>query len=546
MAEVAINIGLLRKKDSHCFAVSFSYNPIILGKIRTIDGRRYDPTNKRWEIPLAAMKELKTRFPNANFSEGVKEFFDKQKLVAELKKDKFKEVLENVDLKKPLMNGLTLFQHQVESVERMIITQRQILALDMGLGKTLTALVTAKLFIQKYGWKIIVVCPVSLKNNWLKDAKGLGLNIEVHSWAKVPAPCMQDYILICDEAHYAQSGLKSQRGKKFLDLSKSSFCKAIYLLTGTPIKNGRPINLLPLLEATRHTLAQDKTYFHRRYCDAKQTPWSRWDVSEASNLTELFERTKDVMIRKTKAECLDLPAKLRVLREVEVSKTAEQLYKKTLEELREKYLQRVADGTIDGGSEAFVLFGQLRQAGSLAKVETAVEIAKEILEEKQQIVVFTEFRKSQEMIYEELSKITKCEMLHGQIDKDERPKMVERFQAGQSKIFISTIGAGGVGLTLTKAQTVLLVDRPLTPGDAEQAEDRCHRIGQKNNVTAIWLQFGKVDAKIDEILQEKSKNIEAVLTGKEDHSNIQFSSHKLAMELLPNIFNKQNTDLFND
>lgn len=544
MNDAAVNIGLLRKKDSHCLAVSFPYNQIIVGKVRTIAGRKYDPKNKRWEIPLAAINELKSRFPNANFTEGVQEFLDKQKKVIEIKKDRFKEVLENIDFEKPLSNGMTLFKHQVEAIQKMILTQRLILAHDMGLGKTLSALVAARLLKQKYGWKVIIVCPVSLKNNWLKDAKSLFLNIEVHSWAKVPAPIMEEYILICDEAHYAQAGSKSQRGQKFLDLSKSSFCKAAFLLSGTPIKNGRPINLLPLLEAVRHTLAQDKTYFHKRYCDAKQTPWSRWDVSGASNLPELYERTKDAMLRKTKSECLDLPDKLRVLREVEVSKEAHQLYKNTLKELKEKYLQRVADGTIEGGSEAFVLFGQLRQAGSLAKVETAIEISKEVLEENQQIVIFTEFRKSQEMIYNELSKITKCEMLHGQIDKDERPKMVERFQAGQSKIFISTIGAGGVGLTLTKAQTVLLVDRPLTPGDAEQAEDRCHRIGQKNNVTAIWLQYGNADAKIDEILIEKSKNIEAILTGKENQSNIQFSPQKLAMELLPKIFSKHQTDLF--
>lgn len=541
-----VNIGLLKRKDSHCLAVSFGFNQTILGKIRTIDGRKYDAVNKRWEIPLAAFKELKMRFPDAIFSEGVQDFLEKQKLVLEIRRNKFREVLETVNLKEPLTNGLTLFQHQIESVERMIMTQRQILALDMGLGKTLTALVTAKLLKERYGWRIIVICPVSLKNNWLNDAKGLKINIEVHSWAKVPAPFMEDYILICDEAHYAQSGSKSKRGKQFLELSKSSFCKSIYLLSGTPIKNGRPINLLPLLEAVRHSLSQDKTYFHRRYCAAKQTPWTRWDVSGASNLTELFERTKDVMIRKTKAECLDLPEKLRVLREVEVSIPARQLYNKSLRELREKYLQRVAEGTINGGSEAFVLFGQLRQSGSIAKVETAVELAKEILEENQQIVIFTEFRKSQLMIFEELSKVTKCEMLHGQIDQDERPKMVERFQAGNSKAFISTIGAGGVGLTLTKAQTVLLVDRPLTPGDAEQAEDRCHRIGQKNNVTAIWLQFGDADAKIDAILQDKSKNIEAILTGKDDKSNIEFSSHKLAMELLPKIFSKNNSDLFCD
>ena len=534
--ERVINIGLLKKRTSQCLAVSFPYSRELVGRIRAIDGRTWDKKNQRWEVPLAALPELQLRFPNARLSPGISEFLQRQKQLKELKKEKYREVIEDIDLSKPLSNGLTLFQHQRESVIRMVTQGRQILALDMGLGKTLTALVAAKLYRNKYRWKVIIVCPVSLKGNWEKDAEELGVSIEVYSWAKVPEPYTQDYILICDEAHYAQSGSNSQRGKKFLDLAKSSFCKATFLLSGTPIKNGRPINLLPLLEAVKHPLAQDKTYYHKRYCNAKATAWSRWDLSGASNLTELYERTKDVMIRKTKSECLDLPDKLRVLREVELSSKAKRIYDNKLNELRDKYLERVADGTINGGSEAFVLFGQLRQAGSIAKVETALEIAKEILEEKQQLVIFTEYRQSLQMIYDDLSGQTKCELLHGQVDQDERPKMVERFQKGESKVFISTIGAGGVGLTLTRSQTVLLVDRPLTPGDAEQAEDRCHRIGQKNNVTAIWLQYGNADIKVDAILQEKSKNIEAVLTGKEDKSNIEFSSNKLARELLPKIF----------
>lgn len=538
----AVNIALLRKKNSQCLAVSFPYNQIFVKKIKRISGRSWDNTNRRWEVPLVALKELRTLFPDAVLSTGIAEYLESQKAVLEKRKEKYLEVLENIDLEKPLTNGLTLFAHQRESVIRMIKNHRQILALDMGLGKTLTALITAKLFQQKYNWSVIVVCPVSLGGNWKRDALGLGVKIEIHSWAKVPVPPMGNYILICDEAHYAQSGSKSQRGQRFLTLAKSSFCRIAYLLTGTPIKNGRPINLLPLLEAVKHPLAQDKTYFHLRYCDAKKTPWSRWDTSGVSNLPELYERTKDAMIRKTKAECLDLPDKLRILREVELSAKAKAIYDETLSDLRQQYLERVADGTINGGSESFVLFGQLRQAGSIAKVETALEIAQEILEEKQQLVIFTEFRKSLQLIYEELSKLTRCEILHGQIDKDERPKMVDRFQSGESKVFISTIGAGGVGLTLTKAQTVLLVDRPLTPGDAEQAEDRCHRIGQKSNVTCIWLQYGEVDTKVDIILQEKSKNIEAILTGLEDKSNIQFSSHKLAMQLLPKLF-KTNRNL---
>ncbi|KAB0238284.1 DEAD/DEAH box helicase [Microcystis aeruginosa EAWAG127a] len=68
----------------------------------------------------------------------------------------------------------------------------------------------------------------------------------------------------------------------------------------------------------------------------------------------------------------------------------------------------------------------------------------------------------------------------GKRNRKNRQAIVDRFQAGTSKIFIGTIKAGGVGLTLTAANQVILVDRPWTPGDADQAEDRCYRIGQNN------------------------------------------------------------------
>src|SRR4029077_17422294 len=71
-----------------------------------------------------------------------------------------------------------------------------------------------------------------------------------------------------------------------------------------------------------------------------------------------------------------------------------------------------------------------------------------------------------------------------------------------------------VGITLTAAQTVLLIDRPWTPGDTIQAEDRLHRIGQKDAVTSLWLQFGGLDQRIDALLQQKQQIIDQVLTGK--------------------------------
>ena len=91
--------------------------------------------------------------------------------------------------------------------------------------------------------------------------------------------------------------------------------------------------------------------------------------------------------------------------------------------------------------------------------------------------------------------------------------------ASTSKIFIGTIKAGGVGLTLTAANQVILVDRPWMPGDANQSEDRCYRIGQNNRINAYWIQLGAIDEAIDSLLAEKRDRIELVLKGKRKTQN---------------------------
>jgi len=71
--------------------------------------------------------------------------------------------------------------------------------------------------------------------------------------------------------------------------------------------------------------------------------------------------------------------------------------------------------------------------------------------------------------------------------------------------------AGGLGIDLYTSTTIILINRPWTPGDVLQIEDRLHRIGQKNPVTSIWLQYGEVDEHVDAILESKNQNISQVL-----------------------------------
>lgn len=84
-------------------------------------------------------------------------------------------------------------------------------------------------------------------------------------------------------------------------------------------------------------------------------------------------------------------------------------------------------------------------------------------------------------------------------------------QAGLSPVFILTFGAGGVGLTLTAAHTIILLDRPWTPGEAQQAEDRVRRIGQTKPVTSIWMVAFDLDKQIDGVLEQKQNTSSVVL-----------------------------------
>jgi len=166
-----------------------------------------------------------------------------QKRFAELECQAALDAVQSFLTGKPVANGQVLFTHQREAVQLLIERKRVILAHDLGLGKTRSALMAAK----GYELPVIVICPASLKINWLREAEAVQVLIKVYSWAKLPQPREDDdYILIADEAQYAQT-LRTKRTQGFLRLAEHA--RAVYALTGTPMKNG-PINLYPLLLAS--------------------------------------------------------------------------------------------------------------------------------------------------------------------------------------------------------------------------------------------------------------------------------------------------------
>lgn len=164
-------------------------------------------------------------------------------------------------------------------------------------------------------------------------------------------------------------------------------------------------------------------------------------------------------------------------------------------------------------AEAIVALTNARRISSEFKVRHAIEMAEELLDNGQQVVLFCEFADTAKQIHHALTRYG-AEILTGETKNADRQDIVDRFQAGESKVFVGTCKAGGVGITLTAASNLIMVDRPWTPGDAYQAEDRIHRMGQKNAAMVFWLQLSEVDRAIDQLILEKQARIELVLKGK--------------------------------
>jgi SNF2 family DNA or RNA helicase len=318
--------------------------------------------------------------------------------------------VKNARLTQPLDNGWTLFSHQKKAILQALLMRRMILALDMGLGKTLIGCVWARAFQKAYGdgLKVICVCPVSLTAEWKRTALeatgivveevGTGKNnskpdpdsvlMQICSWAKIPdkvPSSIQHYVVVCDEAHSMQS-LEAARTKAVLNLSKSSRCVGVLLLSGTPLKNGKPKNLFPLLKAVRHPFGDNRKAYEQHFCDGRDKSFGRgrsvWDANGASNLGQLREHISTHLLHMTKEECLGdtIPAQTRVIRQVPVSSKHQLQHNQALSKLAAIY---ASTGKLeDAGDAVLTAVTRVRQIGSFAKISATVAITSEVLQEQ--------------------------------------------------------------------------------------------------------------------------------------------------------------------
>lgn len=420
-------------------------------------------------------------------------------------------------------DGSRPFKHQILDAQQMMRDGRVILASEMGTGKTRSVLLACRQIQRAALWPTIVCCPAGLTINWQREARLTGMQVSTFSWAKVPPidfiPEGFPFILVGDEIQAIQN-MASKRTKAFLALA--ALAQAVFVISGTPTKNGRPRELYAILKALGHPVAEKSQEFDKRFCGGylrkikkkpcKKFPKGRtirfWDNRGATNVEELHKILAPITIRRLKKDCLDLPPKTRKMVDLEATEEEQVSYKRELDFAMFE-AQAAADEGGDPGTLAIRALNYTRQACSAYKIPHVVEMAAKLIAEGHAVLLFSYYIDTANTIGKQLG----CRVYTGDTNKADRQEIVDEFQSGKSKV-ISFSYAGGVGLTLTKASYIILVDRPWTMADAEQAEDRAHRAGQFNPVTAIWPRMFSIDAEVDRCLLSKGEMQSRLVDGK--------------------------------
>ena len=458
-----------------------------------------------------------------------------------------------------------LFPHQRVAVSWMLHTPHAFLGDDMGLGKTLSVLSTfSALHAQGLAQMILIVCPHSLTRNWIREVErwtpdlrimlmpsrkreradflgkvatapegwvqGVVLNYEAIRLPDV-FPALRTYcssretLLVLDESQRA----KNPQSKTFLALAEiAPVCSRRVLLSGTPT----PKAISDIW--AQFALLDGGERFGTNYYEWLETiaelgnKWSPYAVKSYKKdaVEQTILRVRELLLRRKKEDVVNLPEKIFSVRDIELK--GEQ--RKRYDEIRKELLLRVR--TVNGKVyireiesilEEFLRAVQIASnprlidpewKGEPAKFLELDEIVQEVVVEREQkLVVWTNYLDNVSELCDRYARYGAAGFT-GSVSADARAKLVEQFQERNSdlKILIAIPAAGGVGITLTAAQTAVYIDKTWNAEHWMQSIDRIHRIGQQGTVSVISLHACPVDEIIYRNLIRK-KEIQSELLG---------------------------------
>lgn len=409
------------------------------------------------------------------------------------------------------------------------------LADDMGLGKTLqsiTYIVSELDDIRKQQQPVLIVCPSSLTYNWLSEMQKFAPELQVSIF----------------------DGNKTERLSKFKQINEADVIITSYPLLRQDIKwyEKQTFHTVFFDEAqafknpvTQTAKAVKMVQAPRRFAltgtpieNSLEELWSIFYVifpelflglKAFSKLTreQISRRVRPFLLRRVKEDVLlELPEKVESIESSELFSEQKKLYGAYLAKLRHDTLKHLDKDTFRK-NRIRILAGltRLRQIcchpklfvdnfeGSSAKFEQLLQILEESQNAGRRVLIFSQFTSMLSLIGRELANEgRKFFYLDGQTPSEERVRLCERFNRGEGDVFLISLKAGGTGLNLTGADTVILYDIWWNPAVEEQAMDRAHRMGQSNVVQVIKLVArGTIEEKMNELQEKKRHLIEEII-----------------------------------
>lgn len=470
---------------------------------------------------------------NLNFIRGVEIL----KVISKRLESRFIEEVNGVKE----LNGI-LRNYQVTGLNYLLSLSEMnfggILADEMGLGKTIQVIA---FLVYKKNKRSLVVTPTSLIYNWKEEFEKFApsLNVGViHGSKSVRNKILDnkeeydillttygtikndmefykneifDYCII-DEAQNIKNP-KAQNTKIIKEIN----AKVKFALTGTPIENSL-IELWSIFDFIMPGYLFDEKKFKKKFVNRSE-----------NEIEELKSLIKPFILRRLKKDVItELPEKIEKKYYVPMTSEQKLAYKNYMKEVKLK-LKTGEDDNIT----IFSYLTRLRQicqdpilvnkdyTGDSGKLNVALEIIEEVIEDNNKMLVFSQFTSVLKKIEEELNiREIKNKYLDGSTSAKERIKLVSEFnESKEPEIFLISLKAGGTGLNLTSAKFVMHMDPWWNPAIEDQATDRAHRIGQKNIVEVIKLVAkDTIEEKIIELQEDKREIINSVMS--DDSLNI--------------------------
>lgn len=541
--------------DKYSLYISFPYEANIVNIMRDQPDRYYNPNTKVWELPYQKLDEIKKLLKD--YKLNIDNSYEDE-IKAVLNKEEYKYIPKDYKFK------IAPFKHQLEGVEYGLNYDRFLLGDEQGLGKTMQAINIAVIKKQQKNYKhCLIICGVNgLKWNWkaeiekhsnenayilgtrnnskkewigsvqdrlddlqdileedyLNNSYFLITNIETlrneEIIKKLKELCDKQIInmIVLDEGHKCKDP-SSIQGKHLLKLQTETMIS----MTGTPLMNN-PLDLfihLKWLGYEKHTFYS----FKNHYCI--MGGYGGYQVMGYRHLDQLKEQFEDIMLRRLKKDVLDLPEKIYQDEFVEMTPKQEKIYKEVTLEVKNNIDKVTA--AINPLAEMIRMRQATDYTGILsstilesAKLERLDELLEEIVANGNKAIIFSNWTSMTNPTFKRYKNKYNPAIITGETVDIERVEQEKKFMTDDScKIIIGTTGAMGTGLTLTAATYVIFLDEPWNKALKDQAEDRAHRIGTKDNVTIITMMCkNTIDEKIHDLVEQKGKLADLMVDGK--------------------------------